>query len=257
MILTVFRSFKLPNIGIRWVSDVPVKLRRRSALKPNIVPGEFAADQSTIPSGTEPFFPVSGKPNLLGSVRVQGACLQPDPGYYVFAYNLPSGATEKHVCEALCNVGVPDRVTIHNSETLPNAVDSRNIAILRFACISEYEKAVRLENKLFGILCKSSLLKTPSRTMYLEPADRKVFLISNGVDFDHIKTSLENESIYGPESSVLIDVPNCEQPSQPVGLEFPSFSLALVAYDFFFPKLSFTPYRCRLVRGSPKDSPRM
>jgi hypothetical protein len=108
-------------------------------------------------------------------------------GFPVIAVNVPHGATEHDLRNAIRTCGSPSRVMIFDN-FVPKSTNKRSIklgskryAILEFASEAEFNRATTMEAKLFGVLCKSS--GTPAdnpRTMFLEPAvTRRSLLITD------------------------------------------------------------------------------
>jgi hypothetical protein len=171
---------------------------------------------------------------------------------YVYILNLPLRVSEQSIRDALVNVGSPSEIFIYDTRGIPVVstdgvkrpmgkkreteeqfrLSSPVNAVVRFNSIAEYERAIKLENKLFGILCKSTdLVIDGNRTMFIEPAERKRnIIISNipkTIKIDELKHQVESTIA---RSNTLVDpIVSIEESSldgERVCIEFPTFESA-------------------------------
>ena len=185
-----------------------------------------------------------------------------DEARYVYVYNLPMRVNETLVREALCNIGTPESVYIYDTRGIelvfvpgkaskvnrpkpkkvhdPWRVGSPVNAIVRFESEVAHRKAVQIENKLFGVLCKSLNESVDGqRPMYIESASVKKLLVFTGfttpsslTDF-MLSLSIElaragiklGEPTPSPISETLLNTKAC------VSIQFPSFSIAFAAFQ--------------------------
>jgi hypothetical protein len=147
-------------------------------------------DMTTIPAGMELYNSLVFQPKRA-PIHFEVTLDQPNPtklgGFHVIAMNVPHGATEENVRNALQTCGRPSEVMFFESFVPKSStkrsvrLDSRRYAILRFESQEEFEKVTRIEAKLFGVLCKSSGSPPDSpRTMFMESAEtRHSLLVTN------------------------------------------------------------------------------
>jgi hypothetical protein len=129
--------------------------------------------------------------------------IQPHP-YTCYIYNLPLRVDEATIRAALCNVGDPDEVFLYDTRGIP--VQSGSLAqkprkshkkishespwmrfaspvnaIVKFNSESAFSRATTLQNKLFGIQCRSTDRAIDNdRPMLIEPANLKRHLLVSG-----------------------------------------------------------------------------
>lgn len=250
----------------------PLSTSRLSVVEDNFT--DF--DRTSIPSGID-------VPILDESVTHWSATVNIDPRpmvgngtQYVYAYNLPLAVSEVQVRQALCNIGNPDSVFVYDvlagGPQVKNSLYSSMNAVLGFSKFDTegFEKATLLQNRLFGILCKSAIPKGEARPMFLEAAFRKVFLIATtrSVEpnlFEHFQDVFLPSEIFGKDVRVSLTEEKKSEPPQKssdksandfrhVSLKFPSFESAFQALRFFRNNpigwnFSFSPYRCTLRGG--------
>jgi hypothetical protein len=201
---------------------------------------EFS-DMTAVPAGIELYAKLTngGKPV---SVSFRADCELVDDklrfsGSYVFASNVPHGATDRDVSRALSYAAIPAHVYFLESHaTKANRsrfikVASKRNAIFQFANQDERDRVATTETKLFGVLCKSSGKPVDSeRLMFLEPADSKTNLIITDVapemtveDFQRrLPEFLDGSGL--EVSSVTSEADNTEAiGSRYIVLKFPSF----------------------------------
>ena len=181
-------------IGIRAQSD-----KRRYIQSESVLDEDGLSDASSVPAGLE-FYSEKRRPSVL---TIKRARLIPPPSintgedseYYVYVYNLPFGVTEEDIRNSLCNVGQPSEVTVYDArggvKDCRSQIWIRNSPIhgvLKFDSKCQFSKATRIENKLFGILCKS---RNESRTMLLESAERKKALVFSNYQSNTFRDILE------------------------------------------------------------------
>ena len=165
------------------------------------------SDISNIPTGLDVYAVQQWRTPKLntihGLLEIRLEAPRDDPGLYVYVYNIPMRVAESSVVEALCNVGHPSEVILYDVRGNPMDSDgptrrrspkarpkinsqsnerwranSPINGILKFDCMHSYRKAVRTENKLFGIMCRSTDPSVdPDRTIYMEGANQKKHLI--------------------------------------------------------------------------------
>lgn len=173
------------------------------------------SDISNIPAGLDVYatqqWRIPKLNTIHGQLESSFEAGSDDPGLYVYVYNMPMRVAESSVVEALCNVGHPSEVILYdvrgnpidsagptrsrNPKTRPKVNSQPNErwranspinGILKFDCMQSYQKAIRTENKLFGIMCRSTDPKVdPDRTMYMETANHKKQLIFTKFEDDN------------------------------------------------------------------------
>lgn len=183
----------------------------------------------------------------------------PDARSFVYVYNLPFRVNDEVIRNALASsIGTPDEITIYDvrgatamaNPSVPTNWEDYHLAsplnaLIRFSSIDQYSKACLLENKLFGVLCKASVVKPKqekSRMMFLEPADRKRLLLFTGFGnltlsafrsvleerlarigiTGQVEVSSKGDKKTDPESEDLTGTI--------VSMKFPSFPIALHAF---------------------------
>jgi hypothetical protein len=173
------------------------------------------------------------------------------PGHYVYAYNLPFNSTTTRIEEALRGVGTPSDILIYDvrgsiqseSSSKWTHQSSPINGIFRFESEGDFIKAVRIENKLFGVHCKSADMKPiNSRPIYLEPASIKSVLffsqIQEGVCVEDIigRLSEELEKAGMPGATVSVREVDRVHPvtdRTAIAAHFPSFFTALAGFHHF------------------------
>ena len=168
-------------------------------------------DESSIPPGVDlEQFSLSTNRNRQGPSV--GATLEPSASfphlqnhpYTVYIYNLPLRVDEDCIRRALKTVGDPTDIFLYDTRGIPVVSKSLGTtsksnrsktthttswmrfaspvnAIVRFSSEEEFSRASRLENKLFGIQCKSTDLSVDTdRAMLIEPAFPKTHLLISG-----------------------------------------------------------------------------
>lgn len=196
------------------------------------------------------------------------------PGHFAYAYNVPNGASEQDVKEALWSVGAPVEVSIYSFECprsrtpgkRSRRVSSRTNALLRFESLESLLSSTNDEAKLFGVLCKSSdsSLDGP-RTMFLEPAERKRVLVfsmlssDRSVDafLDFLKDGIEEGGL-GSASLEKEKDGSFDRSKTLVGITFPSFETAVAVFKFFRAKypernVMFSALRTKWEDGAYTD----
>jgi len=213
---------------------------------------------------------------------------QSSPEFYAYVYNLPLRVSEQEVRDALCNVGDPAEIFIFDTRGIPiqtgNKLTSKPLteqqfrlsspvnAIIRFNTPLEYEKATRLENKLFGILCRSTDPSIDgSRTMFIEPAERKTSVLVSRISCettlgDFEKTIADSVDLVDPRMNAIrcssdpqaIMREEIMTPEERIAIEFPNFQSAFSFVKTFQDHLmnvQFSSHRTQsLPDGKFRDS---
>lgn len=147
------------------------------------------SDMSAIPAGIDLYskmiFPQRTVPARL-TVNIDATSVPAYGGHYVFAVNVPSGASESDLRSAVAVAGKPSGLFIFRNISL-KAKSTRSIkllsntnAILSFDSEDAFKRCTTTEAKLFGVLCKASgNTSDPERMMFLEPAEYHQSLLFN------------------------------------------------------------------------------
>jgi hypothetical protein len=170
------------------------------------------SDGSSVPSGMD-FYSTKRRPASLSIkqarlIRPFSECDSKETCFTAYIYNLPFGASEECIRDSLCNVGEPTEILVYDArgglkDINRSPVWTRNSpihGIVRFRSESEFTKATSIENKLFGVLCKS---QKESRTMFLEPAGDKKFLFFSNYQSNTCQNLIEILSQYGTVQTSL------------------------------------------------------
>ena len=199
-------------------------------------------DMTAIPAGID-LYATFIAPNRPASLNFRVDCkstlLHNIESWYLFAANVPHGATEEDIRRAIAYKANPDEVFLLVNNAMKSVrprfikVASRRSAILHFKTREERDKLVTPETKLFGVLCKSSgEPKDTERLMFLEPADHKRSLIitdipegtkvsdfkrslpehlaGSGLELSNISTDISDDARIGNHYLVLTFPSVCE-----------------------------------------------
>ena len=183
--------------------------------KHQTIEDSIGKDESSIPPGVDlELFSISKNRNRRGAsvaAQFEPASSFPELAshpYTCFIYNLPLRVNEERIRAALRSIGDPTDIYLYDTRGIPVVSGSSEIvtrkqtrskspshaatsswmrfaspvnAIVRFNSEDEFLRASRLENKLFGIQCRSTDLSVDSdRAMVMEPAFPKTHLLITG-----------------------------------------------------------------------------
>lgn len=256
-IIALLRDSILCRGFVKRVKMIPPKPTRKKKRSEEAIPFSVedsgTYDASSIPSGLEIYNladPTNMNPVLVELVvEMKNAPSRSDDCMQVYAYNLPKTVNERLVREALCNVGNPREIEIFHTAA-PKVASSRMHvaqevalrnspvnAIIRFDDREAFERAIRIEAKLFGVLCEAADREVDSaRMMFLENASIKrylnIFGFKEKVRVEEIQNLLAatareaGHEVLGFEKARVDSVDSGHQ----VTVKFPSF---ISAYKMF------------------------
>ena len=225
----------------------------------------IGTDESSVPAGVDlERFSLSTNRNRLGASVVASfepsrsfSHLETHP-YSCYIYNLPLRVNEDHIRRALRSIGDPTDIFLYDTRGIPvvsgplgTRKNSRSKqtsdsswmrfaspinAIVRFGSQAEFARASRLENKLFGIQCKSTDLSVDSdRAMLMEPVFPKNHLLVSGFpkglswsDFKSYMESLTDSSSIELSDQQLVysSFNGSDMFEHRLDISFPSFEVA-------------------------------
>ena len=221
-------------------------------------------DESIVPAGVDlELFSVSRKRNRVGPSI--SAIFEPAPSFQsinsnqfiCYIYNLPLRVNEAAIRSALGTVGSPSEIFIYDTRGIPLATPPPRVkpakpasvssakgwlrfaspinAIVTFDSEHEFAKATTLENRLFGIECRSTdTCIDGHRPMLIEPARNKTHLLLSGFpekmvwcDFKSQFESLANGNlVLNEESRSKSPFNGSDMFEQRLDIHLPSFEVA-------------------------------